>query len=278
MKKIIVLIFLNTYVLNVNGQVNLSKKIHENFRDSIVNKYVYNGAWYFPMFSRGWQVCLDSALIYLPQDAYLWQQKAMPYFKQMKYEAGTPFLDSAVKYNSKKYLEYRAFMKCIFQKNYQEAIVDFKDAIKLNGNSGVMDHPYTFYIGLSYLQLNKFDSCVLYLNACIQNERKERNWVHYLHTFYYGICLYELRRYDEAIVNFDSTLSQYNHFSDAKFYKARCLSNIPKEIKATLDLLNEAKNDFQSGYTINEDNSKYEKYPYQINFDLIDMYYKILVR
>jgi len=72
------------------------------------------------------QLYIDSALNIVPKASQLWQQKAMPLFKQKKYEIAMPFLDSAVKYDkTKHWLEYRAFIKCIFQKSYRAAIKDF---------------------------------------------------------------------------------------------------------------------------------------------------------
>ena len=41
-----------------------------------------------------------------PTNAYLWQQKAMPFFKQKKYELGLQYLDSAIKYDQTNYEDY----------------------------------------------------------------------------------------------------------------------------------------------------------------------------
>ena len=54
---------------------------------------------------------IDSALAINPSIAYLYQQKAMPYFKQGKYEVAMPILDKAVALDSAEYIDYRAFMK-----------------------------------------------------------------------------------------------------------------------------------------------------------------------
>lgn len=86
------------------------------------------------MYSQDHQLYLDSVLSILPHSAYHWQPKAMPLYKQKKYEIGSAYLDSAVKYDDRQqYLEYRGFMKCIFQKTYKSAITDFEEAKKLQG-------------------------------------------------------------------------------------------------------------------------------------------------
>ncbi|UVD80486.1 hypothetical protein NWE55_04235 [Myroides albus] len=57
-------------------------------QDSIIAKYATNGAhqynYYLDM--NKWQTNLDEGLKKDSTIAYLWQQKAMPYFKNRKYE------------------------------------------------------------------------------------------------------------------------------------------------------------------------------------------------
>ena len=210
---------------------------------------------------------LDSALSVMPYNAYWWQQKAMPLFKQRKYELGMPYLDSAVKYdNTTHWLEYRAFMKCIFSKDYKSSIADFYLARAKGGDGGVMDHPYDFYLGFCYLQLNNFDSCKILIQKCIDKDKASHgdSWVHYMNWFYMGVVNYEQEHYTEALSCFDKALEQYKNFSDVKYYKGLCYEKT-KDLKKALELMNEAKKDLDDGYTINEDNAFYEMYPYQMN-------------
>jgi tetratricopeptide (TPR) repeat protein len=224
------------------------------------------------LFSMKRQLYLDSALAIVPTDAQIWQQKAMPLFKQKKYEIGMPFLDSAVKYDKQKYwLPYRAFIKCIFQKSYRAAIKDFNLAQKQNGNSYVMDHSYEFYKGLCYLQLNQFDSAEYLIDKVIKEEIKTRNEAHHLHWLYLGIVQFERENYTKAIESFDSGLKLYPQFSDIQFYKAMCLRK-PHQINEGLNLLLSAKENLKKGYTINEDNAIYEAYPYQISKSIVEAF------
>jgi tetratricopeptide (TPR) repeat protein len=217
------------------------------------------------IFSQKYQTYFDSALAIKPWNAYWWQQKAMPLFKRQKYEAGLPYLDSAVKYDQHRYIDYRAFMKCVFQKNYTGAIRDFQTSKAVIGAGAVMDHSYDFYIGLCYLQLNMLDSAEYFLNKTIDAQRLSvgSKWVHPLDLFYLGVVCYEQASYARAIVVFDSCLALYPNFSDAKYYKAICLSRTGLKEQGKL-LMTEAGNDFNQGYTINEDNAIYEWYPYQV--------------
>lgn len=78
-----------------------------------------------------------------------------------------------------------------------------------------------------------------------------------------------------AIIFLNNAIKDYSHFSDAKYYKAKCLYYIGKKADSKT-LLSEALLDLKTGYTINEGNSKYEKYPYQVEKELIEMEISIL--
>jgi tetratricopeptide (TPR) repeat protein len=210
----------------------------------------------------------------MPENSYLWQQKAMPLFKQKKYEIGMVFLDSAVKHGkTNEWQEYRGFIKCIFQKNYNGAIADLQYVKSKNENGITMDHSFNFYIGLSYLQLNKFDSACSYLQKSIDYGERNSGHGHFLEYFYLGITKMEMEDYENAIINFDKSIKIASRFSDAKYYKAASLNSLNKYNDA-LDLLNESLNDFKKGYTINEDNALYEDYPYQIKTRQIESFIK----
>ncbi|WP_445722291.1 tetratricopeptide repeat protein [Flavobacterium sp.] len=244
---------------NENEDLELKKKNQE----LIIKEHLENGAWQHMMFSKEWQDNIDNGLKKDSTIAYLWQQKAMPYFKLRKCEIGMPFLDNAVLYDSKRWLAYRGFIKCIFARTYKEAIVDFEECIKKYGNSYEMDHTYSFYIALSYLQLNEFEKAEKILKIDIEDQIKRIKEAHHLDLFYYGISKYEQQKWEEAIIEFDKSLQQYPEFSDVKFFKAICLMRLKKDDEASL-LLEKGKIDAEKGYTINEDNAIYEKYPYQV--------------
>lgn len=232
--------------------------------DSLKADSFFKQSFQFYLFSQEHQRYLDTALIYDHTNAYYWQQKSMPLSKMKKYELALSYLDSAVKYDKTlHWREYRAFIKCIFQKNYGEAIQDFQYVKQKNENGNVMDHSFNFYIGLSYLQLNQFDSAEKYMHKSI--DFWERSWKmgHYLEYMYLGIVYLEKNQFDRAHQYLDSAIRYYPQFSDAKYYKAM----IYRKLKAREPFdrwMNEAKLDLEKGFTINEDNAIYEEYPYQI--------------
>jgi tetratricopeptide (TPR) repeat protein len=243
------------------GQEEKNKE-HEKIIEEFVTNCAQNYNYTYQM--AEWQECLDNGLKKDSTIAYLWQQKAMPYFKARKYEIGMPFLDKAVKYNAKRWQSYRAFMKCIFSKEYKDAIADFEDCKKKFGNGYVMDHSYDFYIAISYLQLNEFEKAEKLLQNYVTELFEKRDGLeHHTAFFYLGIAKYELKKYDEAIAIFDKALKVYPNFSDVKYHKAICLILTGKN-DAAKEMLAQAKEDFKKGYKLNEDNVFYETYPYQL--------------
>ena len=255
--------------------IQCQSKKHENsmadeeiklMQDSIINEFVDNCAknYNYRFQMAEWQNCLDMGLERDSTIAYLWQQKAMPYFKARKYEVGMKYIDKAVKYAPEYYQPYRAFIKCIFAKTYNEAIIDFKDCIDKYGDWYEMDHSYSFYIGISYLQLNEFEKAEEILGKEIQKQVEKHGEAHYLDLFYFGISKYEQAKWEEAIIEFDKALEQYPRFSDVKYYKSICFVRLNKFNEAK-KLLIEAEEDGIK-YTINEDNAIYETYPYQVRW------------
>ncbi len=251
-------------VVPVENQVTSN---NQTLRDSIIKKYLEDGAWKHRLYSNEWQEEIDKGLKIDSTIAYLWQQKAMPLFKQGKYQLGMNYLDKAVQYDPKEWLEYRAFMKCIFSKDYLEAIVDFQNCKQRYGMSYVMDHSYDFYIAVCNLQLNNYSEAEKLLIDEIARQKEmlgELN-VHHLDLFYLGIANFEQRKYEQAIMYFEEALNFYNNFADAQYYKPISLKELGRNQESD-KIFKEAVANGKNGYTINEDNALYERYPYQLRW------------
>jgi tetratricopeptide (TPR) repeat protein len=242
-------------------------KVDKEKQEEIINEHLKNGAWKHETYSREWQEEIDKGLAKDNSVAYLWQQKAMPMFKQGKHELGLKYIDNAVKYDRQKWQDYRAFMKCIFVKDYRGAIADFNDYEKRFGYGYVMDHTFRFYKGVSYLQLNEFEKAEQIFKEDYQRQLKEhgKDNLHHLDLFYYGISRFEQKNYEGAIEMFDKSLEIYPNFSDVQCFKAGCLYKLGR-IEEGDELTKKCQENGKKGNTINEDNIKYENYPYQIRW------------
>ncbi len=240
-------------------------KADKERKEKIADQYIEEASQY-GLYSPDRQAILNKGLAEDSTIALLWQQKAMPLYKQGKHELGKPFLDKAVYYD-KNYLSYRGFMSCIFARHYEDAIKDFEAAKELLPGGYEMDHSYDFYIALSYLQLNQFEKAEAIFKADIERmvDSGQKDLVHHLDLFYYGISKYEQAKYEEAIKLFDWALELYPEFSDVQAYKAFSLGRLDQKEEART-LFKEAKANGNKGFTINEDNTIYERYPYQIRW------------
>ncbi len=250
-----------------NGEEGSVEKVQLSGMDSIRLKGFVTEAFKAPLHSREHQQLLDSALAIQPDNAWLWQQKAMPLYKTRKYQLGKPFLEKAVANDPKKYLDYSAFMKCIFSKDYIKSIAEFLQAIQDYGDGYVMDHTYNFYIGLNYLQLNEFKKAKEFLLKSKQQQFVDfpndppQEACHYLDWFYLGIADFELGNYTDAITSFDMALKVYANFADALYFKGRSLvklGNLEEGEKLEKFAFENGQNSF------NEANAIYEIYPYQV--------------
>lgn len=130
-----------------------------------------------------------------------------------------------------------------------------------------MDHTYDFYIGLSYLQLNEFKKAEQIFQEDYKRQLEEHGTdnLHHLDLFYYEISRFEQKDYQGAIEMFDMALEIYPTFSDVQCYKAECLRKLGR-IKEGNELNEKCIENGQKGNTINEDNVRYEHYPYQIRW------------
>ncbi|NDV16849.1 hypothetical protein GO009_12505 [Muricauda sp. TY007] len=244
-----------------------SEKVVLSVDDSIKIVDYWQKANKVPVYSVDRQRYLDSALMIKPDSAYFWQQKAMPLYKERKFSLGKPFLEKAVLYDPKRYLDYSGFMKCLFSNEYQESIDELKLAKEKFGDGYVMDHTYNFYIALDYLQLNQFENAKNYLLKSKEQQFKDfpneppEEACHYMDWFYMGVVEYELKNYEKAIENFDMSLKVYKNFGDAFYYKAISEFNSGKkeEAEKTIQLAWENNQN-----TINEDQVYYVVYPYQV--------------
>lgn len=236
-------------------------------QDSIIIKYLNQGAYHYHYLRQGWEMWIDKGLKEDSTIAYLWEMKALPYWKTRKYDLAIKYCDKSVEYDRKRNLIRRGYQKLIFQKDYQGALIDLEQSEKEFGNSYTSDHSVHLYMALCHLQLNEFEIAYQILNNEFIKTTKERgeNSIHFLDNFYMGIINYELKNYQNAILYFDNSLNVYKNFSDAKFYKGICLLEL-KQTKEAKNIMLEAKKDFEAGYSITEDDAFYEKYPYQVNW------------
>jgi len=254
-------------IFNCQKQLEEKKEKDKNFEKEIIDTYLKNGAWKHHYLTKEWDEWINKALEKDTTIALLWQNKAIPFWKQGKYQLATEYYNKAVKLDRKKWLSRLGFLKCIFAKDYKSALIDLINYKKEFGSIYEQDHPLEFYMGICYLQLNQYEKALKVLQEDVINQEKDngKDWVHFLDRFYLAITHYELGNYNNAITEFDAVLKEYPNFSDAQYYKSLSLNYLGKTELAK-KLVYQGRTNFENGITISEDSSLYEVYPYQVTW------------
>ncbi|MCG8332810.1 MAG: tetratricopeptide repeat protein [Chitinophagales bacterium] len=257
-----------TFCLIAVSSLGQNKDVVSNGKqDEIIEEYLKNGAWNYHYLTKEWDEWINKGIQEDSTIALLWQQKALPFWKQKKYQLAIMYYNKAVALDRQRWLSRLAFLKCIFAKDYEGALTDLIAYKKEFGSTYEQDHTLEFYMGICYLQLNQFDEALKTLKEDIETQERKHgtNWVHFLDRYYLAIAYYEQSKYEGAIVEFDKVLDQYPNFSDAQYYKSLCLNYLGEKEKAKV-LMAKGKVNFHNGNTFYEDSNIYETYPYQLSW------------
>jgi len=236
-------------------------------KDEIINTYLKEGAWDYHYLDKRFTEWVDKAIAQDATIAYLWQQKALPLWKQHKYEEAIQHDDKAVELDPEQWLSRLGYLKCIFAKNYTSALEDLDAYITTYGSTHEQDHALEVYQAICHLQLGNYNTALALLQKeiSIQEAQHGKDWVHYLDRFYLAITYFELQQYANAIAEFDKALESYPSFSDAQFYKAICHNKLGDHRMANT-LANQGQLNYNFGHSFSEDASKYVNYPYQVTW------------
>ena len=240
-----------------------SKKI----QDSLIEKYIDNGAEKNDYNKPTWQLYCDSLISLCPNIAIAYQHKAIPFIKYGNYAKAFPLEDKAVELAPSHWTAYRGFLKCIFTKDYEGAILDFKKAQLLTPNSYEMDHTYFFYEGLCNLELSNYFKAEenFKKDIFIQSggNKITESRVHFNSLLYIGILYYEMNDNNKAKEYLLECLSIYKELPEANYYLAMVYKN-ENNTELENKYLQIAKQSKIKGHSLNEDNVFYAYYPHQI--------------
>lgn len=237
----------------------------KRYQDSLITRYIDHGAQNFSYNDPRWTRCCDSLIAICPNIAVAYQQKAVPLIKDGKYEEAFALENKAATLDPRQWLGYRGFLKCIFTKDYEGAIVDFQQVARLLPNGREMDHTYPFFVGLSHLALGNYPAAEADFKQDMLQQRGPdgKGDIHYNSLFYVGVLYLEMKNYAQAQNYLEQCLKEYPQHPEANYYAAltyRALGNTDQANQH----LNSARQALKKGYRLNEDNIYYANYPRQI--------------
>lgn len=249
-------LFFISFTAVAQRQVDLAEVYLDSIMEKVASMYTSKG-----------QLYADTACAMIPKSATVLQNRAVPFLKNGDFGTWIPYIDKAAALNPKKYIDYRAFCKAIFMKDYEGAISDLNAAQVYHPNemAFVMDHSYEFYKSICYLELGRLDSAKVLMEKSIdwQLKNKGLEWTHYVDLFYLGVIHWELKNIDKAQYYLDLSLKKYPQFPDAHYYKALILNHLGRKGEAIEHLITIEPN-LKKGFRMNEDNEIYSNYPHQI--------------
>lgn len=238
---------------------------NQQYQDSLIAKYIDRGAQKFSYLDPRWIAYCDSLIAICPNIAVAYQQKAVPLIKDGKYEEAFVLENKAATLDPKRWMAYRGFLKCIFTKDYEGAILDFQQAARLNANGREMDHTYPFFEGLSHMELRDYAKAESSFkkDLLLQKGADGKGSIHFNTLFYVGVLYFEMKNYATAETYLKQCLQQYSKHPEANYYLALIYKFQSKKEQAK-HYLATAQAALASGYRLNEDNIYYANYPRQI--------------
>lgn len=212
--------------------------------------------------SAAYQAACDSLLALCPKWDNVYQMKAMPFIKKGRSAEAYYWLDKAVALNPTEHLDYRAFLKCLFTKDYAGALEDFAEAEKLRPGGGLMDHSYRFYSALCYLGLGNFSRATALLDEVAKEQEARLKTAHFNTYFYLGLARHLAGLDTESERAFAQCLAIHRQHPDAHFYLGRILKARGENEKADTHFRS-CVSALQAGYNNSEDQEPYIRYPYE---------------
>jgi tetratricopeptide (TPR) repeat protein len=240
---------------------------NRKFQDSLIVRYVDSGAEKLPYYynNPAWGSYMDSILSICPRIAAAYQLKAVPAIKNGEYIKAYKLDEEASELDSPQFVSYLGFLKCIFTKDYPGAIIDFNRANRIIPGGAEMDHSFYFYLGLCYLELEKYQEADSNFRKDIfyQNRGDSLMDVHFNSLLYMGITKLELNQSDSAEIYLRKCLHIYTKLPEANYYLALVCKR-RNELDLEKKYLEMAQKSLLEGYSMNEGNLYYVNYPKQI--------------
>ncbi|GAA3963071.1 tetratricopeptide repeat protein [Hymenobacter antarcticus] len=235
------------------------------YQDSLVARYLDRGAHRISHLSPQWGQYCDSLIAACPNIAYAYQQKAMPLIKCGDYAKAFPLVNKAVELDANRWLAYRGFLKCIFTKDYTGAIADFQRVAKLKPNGREMDHTYSFFEGVSELELGNYKRAETAFahDMALQRGTDGTGEIHFNTLFYAGMVAAASKQHAQAELYLQQCLKVYPQYPEANYYLALTYRAQGRPALARQHL-EAAQRALTGGYRLNEDNIFYANYPGQI--------------
>ncbi|SEJ64761.1 hypothetical protein SAMN05216327_1159 [Dyadobacter sp. SG02] len=238
-------------------------------QDSLFHAYARK-AHTFGAENPGWDATLDTLLAICPNISEAYQEKGIRQMVLGNLPKMIAYNDTAVVLDPKRWLAYRGYLHCMLVQDYPKAITDLLAAEQLTPNAFTMDHTFSFFIALSYMESRNYPEAERYfLKDIAQQKRGEgRNDIHFNSLLYFGILYYLMNEFDQAELRLNQCLQLYEMHPLANYYMAMTMKITGNQRQNTY--FEKARQAMQDGYALNEPNMRFAKFPRQITIEDIE--------
>lgn len=241
--------FLSIFILviytNLQAQVNCNAIEGENCKKAceIFNNEADSQG------SQQSQENLDVAISLCPNFSYAYMEKAVPYLKRGDFITWKKLIDKAVELSPENHLDYRAWCKFQFVRDYKGAIQDFDLLEKYRpGNIGYSANgDYNLYVvkAICYSALNQKDKAI----EILENLYSNKDYHFGLYDYYQlGVTYFETGKYDKALENFEKQSKVFD-FAENIYFRSK-VSKVRN--KDYLDLKSLALKSYDDGKTMKD--------------------------
>lgn len=185
-------------------------------------------------------------------DASAWAERewGVPYLKRGYASEANEFYSSAVKYDKKEWLGYKAYCWLYFYRDYSTALREIEEYDDFT--PGFIDYPQStsvlFIQGICHLKLGDPEKALYFFKLHFEEEKKNvgENYINAVVYVLLGECYYQLKDYTTAIQWYKKGIKYNESTSDLHYYLGRAYYDNNQNSEAIL-ALEDANNWFSKG-------------------------------
>ncbi|MEM7373932.1 MAG: tetratricopeptide repeat protein [Bacteroidota bacterium] len=209
------------------------------------------GAFNYYQGSAAQQFILEEAQEYDPLNATIHREIGVPYLKRGFAVEFEEYYKKATELDPVDWQGWRGYLYLFFYRDYERALADFNATDTLTPD--FVDYPQSmsvdFMRGIIFLQTNRLDQALFYLDKYIQHEMDGPgfDYIDPKGFYYQGITLYRMKKVEQAKTAFERAMSLDKRNANLRYWLAKIALQEGDTSTATA-LLTEAKTQWQLGY------------------------------
>lgn len=235
--KLTIIVLLTCFPLLVCGQDNcLVFKMNGDSCRFQACDYLEKAPRYFQL-TRAYHEVKDSALALCPEYGVIYKTKSTAYLKTGDFINWKKYIDKAVELNPTAHLDYRAWCRFQFFRDYQGAINDLEELERLkkydigwcqNGH-----YHLSIAKALCYKMIGKQERAIEIINSQLNKDSSSAG----LYTFHHlGVLYLETKQYEKAILSFEQQSDIYD-LAESKYFLALTFDRLGEKDKVRKTLV-----------------------------------------